>query len=155
MVVKRDTVTGAILLGFVAVILVGVRGLPITQKGTGFGPGTFPLITGIGVALLAALLLIRSVYSRSSRNLDMPKKRTTWQTRHVAILLATVGYIGLISLLGFLVSTFMFVFVGIRIFGERSYIVSILYAAVFASLSYLCFTVWMKMMLPVCGLWGF
>lgn len=151
--VKRDMVTGVVLLGVAGVILAGVRRLPITQKGSGFGPGTFPLIVGIGLALLAAFSLLRSFYSKPHHHLDMPKERTTTQIGPLAILLATAGYISLISLLGFLASSIMFVFVITRIFKERSYVTSILYAVVFTSLVYLCFTYLLKTDLPACSLW--
>lgn len=155
MFAKKDMVTGVVLLVVAGVILAGVRRLPTIQKGAGFGPGTFPLVVGIGLALLGALLVVRSFYSKPLRNLDMPKERATTQTGPLAILLATAGYIGLISLLGFLASSIMFVFVITRIFKERSYTKSILYAVVFTSLVYLCFTYLLKTDLPASSLWGF
>ncbi len=149
---KRDKITGVVLLGVAAIILAGARRLPTIQKGTGFGPGTFPLVIGIGLALLATLLLLRSFRSKSDRDLDGPKKHTTTQAGPIAVLLAMAGYIGLINLLGFLASSVIFVFVVTRIFREKNYVTSILYAVVFTALVYVCFTYLLSTDLPTSGL---
>lgn len=147
MSVWREVSVGVALLVLAAVTLLGVRGLPITHKGTGFGPGAFPLIIGIGLVLLAVAQIIKALFSRNG-NVSVQKKGGKTQTKPILILLSTGLYIGLIGWLGFLVSTGIFLFITTRVVGEKSYLVSAAYAGVFACLSYLFFNLWLKVALP-------
>ena len=147
MSIRSDVSVGVALLGFATVTLLGVRGLPITHKGTGFGPGAFPLIIGTGLALLAAVQIIKPLFARNG-NVPKQKENGKAKIRPILILLATALYIGLIGWLGFLFSTIIFVFIITRLVGEKNYLVSAGYAGAFACLSYLFFNVWLKVALP-------
>jgi putative tricarboxylic transport membrane protein len=147
MLVRRDVSIGVALLVLAAVTLLGVRGLPITHKGTGFGPGAFPLIIGIGLVLLGLAQIIKPLFSRNG-SASMQKEGGKTQRKPLLILLATALYIGLIGRLGFVVSTIMFLFITTRIVGEKSYLVSAAYAGAFACLCYLFFNVWLRVALP-------
>lgn len=152
MVKKSELATGVILFCLSGVIFFGLRGLPLTHKGTGFGPGAFPFIIGIGLVLLSVLQMVRSFFYKVG-NEGLTKKPLKSQGKPMTVLLATMGYTLFISLFGFLISSILFLFVATRIFGERRYFVSAIYAGGFACLTYLFFSVWLKVALPVWSIW--
>lgn len=139
-------------MGLSGLIFLGIRGLPLTHKGTGFGPGAFPFLIGIGLSFLAVLQIVKSFFF-SVGDESATQKTAVSQAKPMTVLLATIGYTLFINLVGFLASTIIFLFVATRIFGERRYFVSALYAGGFACLTYLFFNVWLKVTLPVWSLW--
>lgn len=149
---KSELVTGVVLLCFSGVILLGVRGLPLAHKGTGFGPGAFPFLIGIGLGILAVLQIVKSFFN-AGRGLRSGRASAESQAKPITVLMAIIGYTGCINLFGFLVSTILFLLVATRIFGERRYLVGALYAGGFACLTYLFFCVWLRVTLPVWSLW--
>ena len=152
MVKKSELATGIILFCLSGVMFLGLRGLPLTHKGTGFGPGAFPFIIVIGLVLLSVLQIGRSFFYKVV-NEKATKEPLKSQGKPLAVLLATMVYTLFISLFGFLVSSILFLFVTTRIFGERRYFVSVIYAGGGACLAYLFFSVWLKVALPVWSLW--
>ncbi len=152
MVKKSELVTGIILFCLSGVILLAVRSLPLTHPGTGFGPGAFPFIVGIGLVLLSVLLMVRSFLYKVVND-KATKKQLKSQWKPMTVLLAIMVYMLIINLFGFLFSSILFLFVMTWIFGEKRYFVSGIYAVGFACLSYLFFGVWLKVALPVWGLW--
>ncbi len=149
---KSEIATGVILLCLSGATLLGIRGLPLTHKGTGFGPGAFPLLVGIGLGILAVVQVVKSFFAvgRGTKSEGGPAKS---QAKPATILMAIIGYTGSVNVLGFLVSTILFLFVATWIFGERRYLVRTLYAGSIACLTYLFFSVWLKVTLPVGSLW--
>jgi len=143
---KSDMIIGTIVLVLGIITLLNIRDLAIIQEGKGFGPGAFPLVIGISLVLLAVLLLIKSLFSRS--NTDVSKEYTVKPIKPLVIMVATAGYFGLTGVFGFLISTIIFVFFATRIFGEKKYLISFVYAIIFGFLTYFIFTEWLKVVLP-------
>jgi putative tricarboxylic transport membrane protein len=152
MVKKSDLIVGIILFCLSGVILLSVKGLPLIHKGTGFGPGAFPLIVGIGLLLLSVLLMIGSFFYKVVDE-KATKKSLKSQWKPMFVLLATMGYVLIITVFGFLVSSILYVFVMTQVFGEKRYFVGAIYAGGFACLAYLFFSVWLKVALPEWSLW--
>jgi len=144
---KSDVAVGVSLLAAGLITLLGVRGLPIVHKGTGFGPGALPVVVGIGSSLLGVAQLLVPLLSRRT-DAGPRSENPRAQTKPLMVALATIGYVTLISWVGFLISSILFMFVTTRIFGERKYLVCAGYAGAFACLCYLLFSVWLKVVLP-------
>ena len=144
---KTDVAIGISLLAAASATLLGMKGLAVVHRGTGFGPGALPLIVGIGLGLLGLAQLLVPFLSRRADAAAQSKNLKT-QIKPLLIVLATGGYVAVIGWLGFFTTTLLFMFVTTRIFGERNYLVCAGYAGVFAAFSYLLFSVWLKVVLP-------
>ena len=142
----KDKTIGIICFGIGLVTLLGTRGLSITTKGTGFGPGAFPLVVGSGLMVLSIFLVIRSCLAKNE--IDQTQKSLKLLYKPFMILLLTSLYIGLVLFLGFLVSTILFVFVMTRVFGERSIKINALYSVSLGILIEVVFVVGLKLPLP-------
>lgn len=152
---RVDVATVVILMGFSAVTIIGVRGLPMTSGGSGkLGPGLLPLVVGIGLGFLSLLLSIKLAYFKSTGGVTLAKERIAALTKPAVILLAVGGYVGLASLLGFFFSTLIFLFVCTRTFGEKSWLKIIIYSVILTSVLYLLFVTLLKISLPMLGAWG-
>lgn len=151
MVKKSELVTGIILFCLSGIILLAAKDLPLKHPGTGFGPGAFPFIVGIGMLLLSLLLIARSFFLKIYEKATQEPPKSQWKPMNV--LLTIMGYMLIMNLFGFLVSSILFLFVMTFIFGEKSYFVSAIYAGGVACLSYLFFSVWLKVPLPLWKLW--
>ena len=142
----KDKTIGIICFAIGLMTLLGTRGLSITTKGTGFGPGAFPLVVGSGLMVLSIFLVIRSCLAKNE--IDQTKKSLKFLYKPFMILLLTSLYIGLILFLGFLVSTILFIFVMTRFFGERSTKINALFSVSLGLLIEVVFVVGLKLPLP-------
>jgi len=142
----KDKTIGIIcfIIGFMA--LLGTRGLSITTKGTGFGPGAFPAVVGSGLMVLSISLVIRSWLSKN--DIGQTTKSFKLFYRPLLILLLTSLYIGLIFFLGFFVSTILFIFAMTRFFGEKSIKVNALFSLSVGLLIEFVFVFGLKLPLP-------
>ena len=120
----------------------------------GPGPGFFPLwlsiITGaLALALLFQISLAKSSVDRSATLL--PERQGA--LRILAILVALVGSLALLELLGFRISLFLFLFILPFALGERNWWVTLVFAAAGSFGVFHVFYYWLKVPLPM-GVFG-
>jgi putative tricarboxylic transport membrane protein len=142
----KDKTIGIICFGIGLMTSLGTKGLSITSKGTGFGPGAFPLVVGIGLMALSLFLVIKS--SLFKKEGGQTTKSFKMLSKPFMILFLTSLYIGLILFLGFLVSTILFIFAMTRFFGERSIKINALFSVSLGLLIEVVFVLGLKLPLP-------
>ncbi|RPJ05410.1 MAG: tripartite tricarboxylate transporter TctB family protein [Deltaproteobacteria bacterium] len=146
---KTDRIT-AILIILVS-ILFGYQAmrLPGPIGGRGIGPGGMPLVISMALLLCGIALLYRScrnVDPQGGSFLNWP--RFTKNKNFYIVLIATFAYPALIYLLGYVICTFLFLSVLIRILGRLSWKVVGLISILSTAFLYLAFKVWFYMPFP-------
>jgi len=117
----NDAVFGAIFVLLAAVVLVHVQRFPAIP-GQQVGPALFPGLIAAGIGICGLLLIASGLRHRASQPWFVADPWTR-QTRHVvaflAVVAATITYIGLADILGFLIVGPVILFVLFVLFGVR------------------------------------
>jgi putative tricarboxylic transport membrane protein len=146
---RRDAAVAVGALVFGAAALYEASKLPfgtIHNPGQGF----FPWWTGAVIVLLALILLLQALRSRSSAAGEHPGR-----IAKVALLLAFLaGYTFLLEPLGYALSTFLLVLCMLRAIDPQRWAVALGIAAVAAVGSYVVFAMWLSVPLPRGSLLG-
>ena len=111
------------------------------------GPGFFPFIATVGIALIAALRLINTIRSGTLDNHFEPGM--PGEARLVLYVIAgMVAYVLLLDSLGFLICTFLLIVFYLKVIAARRWLVALSFAAAVALTSHLFFDVLLKAELP-------
>jgi len=117
----NDAVFGAVFVLLGAVLLVHVQKFPMIP-GQQVGPALFPGSLAVGIGICGLLLIVSGLRHRASQPWFVAEAWTR-STRHVvaflAVILATVAYIYLAEVLGFLILGALFLFGLFLLFGVR------------------------------------
>jgi putative tricarboxylic transport membrane protein len=147
---RPDVVSGLTLLCVALAAWVGAWALPIGtlhQPGAGFFPKQLALL----MAVLAILLLIRGFRT------DAPPVQRLWSDRaglaRVGLLLAVlVGYVLVVEIAGYLLTTAALFLVVLRWIGRQGWGVTLTVSLLASTGSYLVFARWLMVSLPS-GAW--
>ena len=151
---KLDRAT-AILLMIVSIVF-GYQAikLPGPIGGRGIGPGGFPLVISLGLLVCGLFLLQRSGRQKTaegSRSLQWPGMR---ENKNFYIVLgATLAYPLTILVFGYVVCTFLFISLLVKILGKYGWIHVGLVSIPSTIFLYYAFKVWFYMPLPKGFLW--
>ena len=122
----NDAIWGALLLLLSAVLLVHVQSFP-RIPGQQYGPALFPGVIAVGLALCAALLIVKGIAARTHGH-----ERAQWiafepwtrSHRHLLAFALTLGvnvfYIVAVDALGFIPTGIIYLAVLFAVFGVRS-----------------------------------
>jgi putative tricarboxylic transport membrane protein len=137
----RDVVSTLVWLA--VAIFAAVHGLALGPGALNRpGPGFFPFWTGV---VLAALCLVHLV---NALRRDSPRARSPVSaTKPVVVVAALLGYLLLLEPLGFVVVTFLFLFLLFRL-EQRGWTFSAVGALAGTLASYGLFQLWLKTQLP-------
>jgi putative tricarboxylic transport membrane protein len=141
--VKRERIVAAVALLFGAVAAYEATGLPLGTIHSP-GPGFFPLWTSILIVLLALVLLVQALTSRSS----ISREGFGRIGKVVALLIVLAGYTFLLDQLGYPVCTFLLVLFMLRVLDPQRWTVALGFAAMTAVVSYVLFAIWLSVPLP-------
>ncbi len=116
-------------------------------------PGFFPFWLGVAMIVAAAFFLIR-VLRRDVGSEGRPE--SLWRGLHwgqaLFSLFAMLGYALVLDRTGYLLTTFILLFVLFRYVGSQSWRATILGSVATSVLTYLLFKVWLQVQLPA-GFW--
>ena len=140
---KRDIEVAALTLIFGAAAAYESAKLPF---GTVHNPGQgfFPWWTSVVIILLAMILLIRALKSRSSA----AREKSGRIARVVALLVVLAAYSFLLDPLGYPLCTFFLVLFMLRATDPQRWTVALGIALITAVGSYIVFAVWLRVPLP-------
>ena len=117
----NDAIFGAIFVLLGAVLLVHVQKFP-SIPGQQVGPALFPGLVAAGLGVCGLLLIVSGLRHRASQPWFVAEEWTR-STRHVvgflAVIVATVTYIYLAEVLGFLIVGALILFALFILFGVR------------------------------------
>jgi putative tricarboxylic transport membrane protein len=156
---KSEEIQGILWIAVAGVISFFSLRLPLedTRRTVGLpGPGFFPLLLGVLLALLGVLLLVKSWIER--RKAVGHEKGPSGEGAGLAgfwankkpfsVLAGLIIYSAILERLGFLLSTFLFLILLLRSVARQKWTLSIITALSISLLSYLIFEVWLKAQLP-------
>lgn len=147
--VRRDVAVAAVALAFGAVAAYESAKLPfgtVHKPGEGF----FPWWTSAVLDLLALVLLIQALTSRSSTG----RERSGRIARVAALLVILAAYTFLLDALGYLLCTFLLVLFMLRATDPQRWTIALGMAAITAVGSYVVFAIWLSVPLPRGSLLG-
>ena len=112
------------------------------------GPGFLPLWLGILLGILSVVLLINATLQKQGILLkEVLNEKIRWK-KVLFVLICLIAYGALMGYLGFLVSTFLFLFILLRFIDRVRWWPVILWSLVGSCGSYFIFEIWMKLRLP-------
>jgi putative tricarboxylic transport membrane protein len=132
-------------------IILGSLRLPIGELHNP-GPGFLPLWVGVLMAILAIVLLRRSVRKKTVEE-ALPASKSRNQFKLIGTFLAMLIYVPVFYFLGFIFATIPLMVFLFKVIGQMGWKISLV-GGIFISLSmYMIFQVWLQVRFPV-GLWG-
>lgn len=142
---RHDLISSALwFLGGMVVVLYA----PQFDLGTASapGPGFMPFLAGIVWSFFSLITFLQALFSRSE------EKEKIWagvSIKKLAFVLAVLFlYVLFLETIGFLISTFLLIFILIRFVGPQTWETSLWGAGLTSVLSYLFFETWLKAQLP-------
>lgn len=121
------------------------------------GPGFMPFLSGAFLGLLGLILMFSSILKRLSEEEELNRKKIwvkdNWK-RILFYLSALFGYGLVLNLLGFLITTFVFLFFLFKLTEPKKYMMPLVLSVGSVIVSYLIFWVWLRSPLPR-GIFGF
>jgi putative tricarboxylic transport membrane protein len=151
---SRDRISS--LVGFVLSVSICIESfrLPVGIGTWRYpGPGFFPLGAGIIMGCLCLGLYLKAARTPAGKLEESWYVKTRWK-KLVLILVILLGYAFVLEKLGYVLSTFLLLFLLFRFIEAQGWLVSIVGSLMVSLVSYGVFDKWLKMQLPK-GIWGF
>ena len=150
---KQDRVGGLIWVGLGIALCIESAGLglgKIRHPGAGF----LPFLSGALLALLGLSLALSNLSKRSAQN-ERARGQKIWEIGYwegyglpLLVLLALLGYILVLNVLGFLLTTFLWLFFLFKLGDPKRWLMPFIAAISTVIISYLVFGVWLQLQLP-------
>ena len=150
---NADRVTAALLLAFSIAFSAGA--LKNYQWWGSGGPGSafMPFWLGVVMALLALMMLIRSLKQQHAGEAWLPRGEGL---RDMLVVLAvTVAFVALLNVTGMVVGTALYLAVLVRYLGKHRWWVTLAIALAAALFNWLVFVHWLRVPMPEGMLWTF
>jgi putative tricarboxylic transport membrane protein len=150
---QRDRISSLVFLVFSFLVCVGSYRLPV---GIGIwhepGPGFFPFWAGMIMGVLSFLAYLKALRTKGA-DIGPWYSRERWK-KVLLILVILVAYAFVLEKLGFVVSTFLLLFVLFKVVEDQRWWLAVGGSLAVAIVSYGIFDRWLKLQLPK-GFWGF
>lgn len=147
---RANLVAGSTLVALAALALWGALRLPIGRPGSP-EPGFVPLVEAILLGLTGLVLIAQRRNSLADEPVDWPAAEPRRMIFHLS--LTMIGYVLVMPVAGFTLSTFLFMVAAIRAWRRYSILATTTYAAALTLVIQLTFSVALNMPLPR-GLYG-
>lgn len=136
-----------------ALFVVESRNISASAYGSEVGPNMFPL--GLGLILILLSLRLFWETSRNSAEESAAKNTVSLQYKRFFIMLAaTFGYVFFLEPAGYIITTFLFLFVTFQTMGSKSYVKTTCVSAGFSVGVYYVYVELLKGTLPGLPVWA-
>jgi hypothetical protein len=147
---RTDAISGAVFLALALGVVAGARSLPLGRLSQP-GPGFFPLGLALLLAGLSAALLIRGLRRPGADIASLwPDRQGAGRVALVGA--ALIGYVAVVDVTGYLLTTGALFLVIIRVLGGRSWTAAAVASAAGSAASYLLFARVLRVAVPA-GIW--
>ena len=150
---SADRVTAALLLAFAVAFSVGALKQYQWWGSGGPGPAFVPFWLGLVMALLASMMLIRSIRQQHPGGTWFPRGEGLRDM--LVVLGVTVAFVALLRVTGMVLGTAIYLVVLVRYLGRHRWWVTLLVAAAAAGFNWLVFVRWLRVPMPEGMLWIF
>ena len=148
---SADRVTAALLLAFAVAFSVGALKQYQWWGSGGPGPAFMPFWLGLVMALLALVLLLRSLKEQSPGAAWLPRGEGLRDL--LVVLAATVAFIALLKVTGMIIGTALYLAFLVRYLGRHRWWVTLAIAFAAAGFNWLVFVHWLRVPMPEGMLW--
>ncbi|PLR85677.1 tripartite tricarboxylate transporter TctB family protein [Bacillus sp. V33-4] len=149
MELKFDRVAAILFLAVGVLFMIGSRGIASSAYGSVVGPDIFPFFLG----LLLVLLSIRLFFEAKGTASHAEKQEKREYKPFLIILTATLLYILTLETIGYVITTFLFLFVCCQTMERTKVISSLIISACFSGLVYYLYVEVLKGTLPGWPVW--
>ncbi len=151
---KKANIIGAlVIVTFSLAFTIEASRMPIFE-GHSPGPGFVPLIVGILTLALSVALVFQSIMMNTG-NANVPFMKKREGLRDILIITVSLfAYAGCIYLLGYSITTFLFIFTLLKIVGKYKYQFSLTVSAITTIVLYAIFQYWLDLVFPA-GIFAF
>jgi hypothetical protein len=148
---SADRVTAALLLAFAVAFSVGALKQYQWWGSGGPGPAFMPFWLGLVMALLALVLLLRSLKEQNPGAAWLPRGEGLRDM--LVVLAATVAFIALLKVTGMIIGTAIYLAFLVRYLGKHRWWVTLAIALAAAGFNWLVFVHWLRVPMPEGMLW--
>jgi putative tricarboxylic transport membrane protein len=150
---SADRVTAALLLAFAVAFSVGALKQYQWWGSGGPGPAFMPFWLGLVMALLALVLLLRSLKERNPGGAWLPRGEGLRDM--LVVLAATIAFVALLNVTGMIIGTALYIAFLVRYLGRHRWWVALVIALAAAGFNWLVFVHWLHVPMPEGLLWIF
>ncbi|WHZ05119.1 tripartite tricarboxylate transporter TctB family protein [Neobacillus sp. YX16] len=149
MAIKFDQIASVLFLAVGVLFIVGSKNLDSSSYGSAVGPDIFPLILGSALVLLSIRLFYETFITK---NHQRTKEKLQYKP-FLIIFAATLVYVLTLETIGYVISTFLFLFVCFQMMERSKVILSLIISACFSGLVYFLYVEVLKGTLPNWPIW--
>ncbi|MFU2017758.1 tripartite tricarboxylate transporter TctB family protein [Peribacillus butanolivorans] len=146
---KFDRFAAVAFLAVGVLFMIGSRNLSSSSYGSSVGPDIFPFVLGLVLAALSIRLFYEAY--RSKRQ-ESSKDKLEYKP-FIIILLSTLIYILTLETFGYVITTFLFLFVCFQTMERSKWVTSLIISAGFSGIVYFLFVNVLKGTLPGWPIW--
>ncbi|MFB7639452.1 tripartite tricarboxylate transporter TctB family protein [Peribacillus butanolivorans] len=146
---KFDRFAAVAFLAVGLLFMIGSRNLSSSSYGSSVGPDIFPFVLGLVLAALSIRLFYEAY--RSKRQ-ESSKEKLEYKP-FIIILLSTLIYILTLETFGYVITTFLFLFVCFQTMERSKWVTSLIISAGFSGIVYFLFVNVLKGTLPGWPIW--
>lgn len=135
---RFDRVASLVFLVLGILVVVEAQKISTSAYGSSVGPSVFPTGLGILLIVLSVLLLVETIRNKKVYAIVGEKEDVTTPNykRFIIIFLAALGYVLLLDILGYLITTFAFLVIGFQTLERGKWLNTVIIAAAFSSIIY-------------------
>jgi putative tricarboxylic transport membrane protein len=148
---SADRVTAALLLAFAVAFSVGALKQYQWWGSGGPGPAFVPFWLGLVMALLASMMLIRSIRQQHPGGAWFPRGEGLRDM--LVVLAATVAFVALLKVTGMIIGTALYLAFLVRYLGRHRWWVTFAIALAAAGFNWLVFVHWLRVPMPEGMIW--
>jgi putative tricarboxylic transport membrane protein len=149
MALKFDYIASVLFLAVGVLFIIGSRQLESSSYGSAVGPDIFPLILGGALILLSIRLFYETFITKNPQE---TKEKLQYKP-FLIIFAATLFYILTLETIGYVITTFLFLFVCFQTMERSKVILSLIISACFSGLVYFLYGEILKGTLPDWPIW--
>ncbi|WP_207196452.1 MULTISPECIES: tripartite tricarboxylate transporter TctB family protein [unclassified Peribacillus] len=146
---KFDRFAAVAFLAVGVLFMIGSRNLSSSSYGSSVGPDIFPFVLGLVLAALSIRLFYEAYQSKRQ---ESSKEKLEYKP-FIIILLSTLIYILTLETFGYVITTFLFLFVCFQTMERSKWVTSLIISAGFSGIVYFLFVNVLKGTLPGWPIW--
>lgn len=149
MSIQFDRIASILFLATGVLFIVGSRQLASSSYGSSVGPDIFPLLLGIILVLLSIRLFYETMVTKTQHS----SKEKLQYKPFLIIFTATLVYILTLETIGYVITTFLFLFVCFQTMERSKVMTSLIISSCFSGLVYFMYVEVLKGTLPGWPIW--
>jgi putative tricarboxylic transport membrane protein len=149
MSIQFDRIASILFLATGVLFIVGSRQLASSSYGSSVGPDIFPLLLGIILVLLSIRLFYETMVAKTQHS----SKEKLLYKPFLIIFFATLFYILTLETIGYVITTFLFLFVCFQTMERTKVMTSLIISACFSGFVYFMYVEVLKGTLPGWPIW--